>query len=142
MKLLDANVLIFAVNASAREHGRARAWIEEALSGPEPVAFAWLALLAFLRVVTRASLLPKPLSTPEAFDLIEAWLARPNARIIHPRESHAAILRSLLEGAGTAGNLASDAHLAALAIEHGAGLVSFDRDFARFAELSTIILTS
>lgn len=139
MKLLDANVLICAVNADAREHKRAIDFLEDALSGREPVAFAWLALLAFLRIATRRGLFPKPLSTAKAFDFIDAWLSWPNVQVVEPGENHSAILRRLVEQSGTAGNLTSDAHLAALAIEHGAELVSFDRDFARFAGLRTLI---
>ena len=140
MKLVDANVLVHAANADAREHGSAEKWIEAALSGREPIAFAWMALLAFIRIVTRRGLLLKPLRIADAFGLLGDWLNAHNAVIIHPSENHAAILRSLLEPLGTAGNLTNDAHLAALAIEHGADLVSFDRDFARFDGLQTIIL--
>jgi uncharacterized protein len=141
MKLVDANILVFAVNADAREHPRAKAWIEAALSGIEPIAFAWSAILAFLRLTTRSGLLAKPLRPAKAFDLLEAWLATASARIVHPGENHLSILRQLLEHAGTAANLTTDAHLAALAIEHGAELVSFDRDFARFDGLRPMILT-
>ncbi len=139
MKLLDANVLIFATNSDAHQHRRAREWIENALFGPESIAFAWLTLLAFLRLATRSGVFSKPLSIGKAFDVIDAWLSSPNARVIEPGESHAVILRGLLQQSGTAGNLTSDAHLAALAIEHGAELVSFDRDYARFAGLRTVI---
>jgi hypothetical protein len=140
MKLIDANVLVYAVNRDAKEHARAEAWIEAALSEAEPVAFAWLAILAFLRITTRIGLLNKPLRVDDAFELLEAWLAAASVRIIHPGENHVAILRRLLEQSGIRGNLTSDAHLAALAIEHGAELVSFDRDFAQFDGLRTVIL--
>lgn len=139
MKLLDANVLIFAVNADAREHKRAIHLVESALSGRESVGFAWLPLLAFLRVSTRSGLFARPLSTAKAFSFIDVWLGWPNSRILEPGENHAVILRKLLEQTGTAGNLTGDAHLAALALEHGAELVSFDRDFARFPGLRTLV---
>jgi toxin-antitoxin system PIN domain toxin len=140
MKLVDANVLLHAANADAREHASARKWIEAAFLGSEPIGFAWIALLAFIRVSTRRGLLARPLRIADAFGVVEDWLRAHNAVVVHPGEDHAAILRSLLEPVGTAGNLTSDAHLAALAIEHGAELVSFDRDFNRFERLRTVIL--
>jgi toxin-antitoxin system PIN domain toxin len=140
MKLVDANVLVHAANADAREHPSARKWIEAAFLGTEPIGFAWIALLAFIRVSTRRGLLARPLRIADAFGVVEDWLRAHNAVVVHPGEDHAAILRSLLEPVGTAGNLTSDAHLAALAIEHGAELVSFDRDFNRFERLRTVIL--
>jgi toxin-antitoxin system PIN domain toxin len=134
--------MLFAVNIDAKEHMRAKSWIEGALSNPEPVAFAWIAMLAFLRISTRAGLLAKPLRPARAFYFLEAWLTAHNAHIVHPSEHHFAVLRRLLEKSGTAANLTTDAHLAALAIEHGADLVSFDRDFGQFDGLRTIILTA
>jgi|SRR4029077_4249946 uncharacterized protein len=140
MKLVDANVLVHAANADAREHPSARKWIEAAFLGTEPIGFAWIVLLAFIRVSTRRGLLARPLRIADAFGVVEDWLRAHNAVVVHPGEDHAAILRSLLEPVGTAGNLTSDAHLAALTIEHGAELVSFDRDFNRFEGLRTVIL--
>jgi toxin-antitoxin system PIN domain toxin len=140
MKLVDANVMLFAVNADAREHARAKSWMETALSSHEPVSFAWIALLAFLRIATCPGLFAKPLKLPKAFELTEAWLGTRNARILHPGPDHLVILRGLLEKSGTSGNLVTDAHLAALAIEHGVELVSFDRDFSRFEGLRANIL--
>lgn len=136
MLLVDANVLLHAVNTDATEHAVARSWLERHMNGTEPVAFAWSALLAFLRVGTREGLLPSPMSLQEAFDHLEEWLTQRTAVVVHPTVRHLAVLRGLLESVGTAGNLAVDAHLAALAVEHGATLVSFDRDFGRFAGLS------
>lgn len=133
--------MLFAVNADAKEHKRARSWMEAALSTTEPVAFAWIAMLAFLRVSTRSGVFANPLRPARAFSFLEAWLNADNVRVIHPSEHHFATLRGLLEKTGTAGNLTTDAYLAALAIEHGAELVSFDRDFGRFDDLRTNILT-
>lgn len=133
MLLVDANLLLHAVNTDASEHAVARAWLQQQLAGTEPVAFAWVGLLAFIRVGTREGLLPSPMSATEAFDHIEEWLSQRNALVLHPTVRHAAVLRGLLEPLGTAGNLTSDAHLAALAVEHGATVVSFDRDFGRFS---------
>jgi toxin-antitoxin system PIN domain toxin len=114
--------------------------METALSGIEPVGFAWLAILGFLRISTRRGALTEPLHPAKALYFVEVWLNAANARIVHPSEHHFLTLRRLLEQSGTAGNLTTDAHLAALAIEHGAELVSFDRDFVRFEGLRTAIL--
>lgn len=135
MKLLDANVLLFAVNTDAREHKIARTWLEGALSAGEPVAFAWIAILAFLRIATRRGLLHRPLTPSQAFAVLQAWLQRDHVHILHPTKNHLHLLHRLLERSGSAGNLTNDAHLAALALEHGAAVVSFDRDFARFENL-------
>ena len=135
MILLDANLLIYAVNRDAPLHAKAKAWIESALSGGETVAFTWIALLAFLRLTTRPGLFHKALPLETVFDLIDSWLAQPAATLIHPGPRHHHVLRTLLVPLGTGGNLTSDAHLAALAIEHRAELCSSDGDFARFAGL-------
>lgn len=135
MKLLDANILIYAVNADAADHRAMHRWFSEALSGKETVAFAWLALLAFVRVSTKAALFAKPLSVTVALAQVEEWLSLQGTVVLDPGPRHAAILRELLEPVGTGGNLTSDAHLAAIAIEHGAELISRDTDFGRFPGL-------
>jgi len=135
MKLVDVNLLLYAVNADAALHSRARVWLERALAGPETVAFSWNVLLAFLRVTTRPGLFERPIPVDSAFELLESWLAQPTVTVIHPGRGHLRILRDLLAPLGTGGNLTSDAHLAALALEHGAELCSCDRDFARFPAL-------
>jgi len=132
MILLDANLLIYAVNQDAPHHRKAKSWLESALSGRQTVGFSWDVLLAFLRLTTRPSLFQRPLPLEDAFDLISDWLEQPSATIVHPGPRHADILRDLLRPLGTGGNLTSDAHLAALAIEQGAELCSSDTDFARF----------
>lgn len=135
MKLPDANLLLYALDDSSPRHGPARTWLEEILSGGETVAFAWSVLLTVLRLSTRAVVFERPLTPDTALDLIDGWLAQPVATVVHPTDRHAAVLRELLAPLGTAGNLASDAHLAALAIEHGAELCSSDADFSRFSGL-------
>ncbi len=130
--VVDANVLIHAVNQDSRAHPTARDWLHQALAGGEAVAFAWTVVLAFLRLSTHPAVFPRPLSAAEAADAVERWLQAPPALTIEPTRRHLPLLRGLLQGAGTAGNLVGDAHLAALALEHGATVVSFDRDFARF----------
>jgi toxin-antitoxin system PIN domain toxin len=135
VKLLDANILLYAVNADFPAHRSAHSWIEETLSGTETVGFSWVVLLAFLRISTRPGIFNRPLSPAESLDLVESWLAQPCATVVHPGDSHSRILRDLFAVLGTAGNITSDAHLAALAIEHGAELCSCDSDFSRFPGL-------
>ena len=135
MKLPDVNLLLYAVDEGSARHEPARAWVEERLSGTETFAFTWVVLLACIRLTTSPRVFQSPLSTSEALDLVDSWLAQPCATVVHPTSRHAPVLRDLLEPLGTAGNLTTDAHLAALAIEHGAELCSTDRDFSRFAGL-------
>ncbi len=135
MILLDANLLIYAVNEDAPLHRKAKAWLESAISGPDTVAFSWNVVLAFLRLTTRAGLFRNPLSVETAMDLAASWLEQPSVTVIHAGPRHLRILRELLLPVGPGGNLTSDAHLAALAIEHGAELCSSDTDFARFQGL-------
>jgi uncharacterized protein len=130
--IADANVLLHAANRDAREHEIAHEWLTRALAGVESVAFAWTVLLAFVRVATHPSVLSHPLTPAQAIGLVEHWLAAPAAIVVEPAPRHLSLLQGLLVRAGTAGNLVSDAHLAALALEHDAEIVSFDRDFGRF----------
>jgi uncharacterized protein len=132
VKVPDLNLLLYAIDEEAAAHERAAAWLEETLSGTEAVGFAWIVLLGFLRISTNPRIYEKPMSAMEATDVIDGWLAQPVATLIQPTSRHAAILRELLEPLGAGGNLVSDAHLAALAIEHGAELHSRDNDFTRF----------
>lgn len=135
MKLPDVNLLLYAIDEKSPKHDRARLWFEEALSGTEAVAFSWAVLLGFLRISTNAAIFEDPLQADEALDYVDAWLERPCATTVAPTVHHAALLRQLLDPLGAGGNLVSDAHLAALAIEHGAELCSSDTDFARFEGL-------
>ena len=132
MKLVDANVLLYAVNSDAVHHERSRRWIDGALLGEDTVAFAWIALLAFVRLSTKVGLFPAPLTVDQAMDRVDAWVGAGPAVVVEPTAQHGTILRSLLRSVGVGGNLVSDAHLAALAIEHRCGILSFDNDFARF----------
>jgi uncharacterized protein len=135
VKLVDANVLIYAVNANAHHHGRSRQWLEEALSGTEPVGLPWVSILAFLRITTRRQIFQNPLLTADAVAFVDSWLQQPPVEIVVPGPAHWAVFRTLVAASGTAGNLTSDAHLAALAIESGWTLVSTDHDFRRFPGL-------
>ena len=135
MKLPDVNLLLYALDETSPHHPRARPWLEALLSGTEPAGFAWVVLLAFVRLSTRSQLFARPLAPAEAFAVVEGWLAQPCALVLHPTERHLAVLRGLVEPLGTAGNITTDAHLAALAIEHGADVCSADSDFGRFRGL-------
>ncbi|MCE2526060.1 MAG: type II toxin-antitoxin system VapC family toxin [Actinomycetia bacterium] len=135
MKLPDANLLLYAYNPDSPHHLMARNWLEETLSGTETVAMGWQVLMAFLRVSTAQRLFEDPLGIEEALDVVESWLDQPCTTIVHPTRRHSAVLRELLGPLGIGGSLTSDAHLAALAIEHGAELYSCDWDFARFPTL-------
>ncbi len=132
MKVVDANVLLYAINRASPRYDDSRSWLTNALSGGEAVGFPWTSLLAVIRISTNRSVFPSPLTVSEAMDLVDAWLASPVAVAVEPTRRHPAVLRSLLVGVGTAGNLTTDAHLAAMAIEHSADVVTWDRDLTRF----------
>lgn len=132
MVIVDANVLLYAVDRASAHHDTARSWLDAALAGSEAVGLAWIALLAFIRIGTNPSILPHPMTADEATGQVETWLGAPAAVVAQPTGRHAGLLRGLLRDSGTAGNLTTDAHLAALAVEHGADIVSYDRDFARY----------
>lgn len=135
MKLPDVNLLLYATDTLSARHRSARAWVQETLSGSETVALAWTVLLGFVRLSTNSAVFQQPLQPEEALDMLDGWLAQPCVTVIHPTDRHSAVLRELLGPLGTAGNLTTDAHLAALAIEHGALLCSCDADFSRFPGL-------
>ncbi len=135
MILIDVNLLIYAVNEDAAPHRKAKTWLEKTLTGAETVGLCWSVLLAFFRLTTRSGIFRKPLSVSAALDLVDAWLTVETVVLVESTHQHSRILRALLTPLGTGGNLTSDAHLAALAIEHGAELYSSDGDFARFARL-------
>lgn len=133
MNVVDANVLLYAVNTSADHHAGARNWLDGELNGGSTVGFTWLVLLAFLRLSTKPGLFPSPLPVDGALQRVQDWLAQPTSVILEPTVQHAQVLRSLLLQVGTGGNLTSDAHLAALAVEHRGTVVTYDNDFGRFA---------
>ena len=135
MKLVDLNVLLYAINRDSPQHRPALRWWEQALNGEEPVGLCWIVLLGFLRLSTQRAVFPKPLAVEDALERIDAWLALDAVRLVREKDEHWEILRLLLSETGAGGNLTTDAHLAALAISHGAVLVSCDNDFARFKGL-------
>jgi hypothetical protein len=131
----DTNVLVNAVNAGSVHHEAAQDWLSSRLSGAETVGFAVVALIGFVRISTHPRIFEAPLQPAQALDHVDAWLARAVSTVVHPGPRHMALFRSLVEHTGTAGNLTTDAHLAALAIEHRATLATFDGDFHRFPSL-------
>ena len=141
MKLVDTNVLLYAVNADSREHAVARSFLEEGLSGDAGIGFAWLALVGFVRLATRRGILARPLDAEDVLGVVDDWLAAPPAQLLEATPRHWPILRPLLVGAGTAGNLTNDAHIAAIAIEHNAEVLTFDKDFAKFTGLRYQLLS-
>lgn len=135
MTLIDANLLLYAYDTTSARHKSARAWLEDAFSRPEPVHLSWQAIVAFLRISTNPRALENPLSISEAVAIVSEWLERPMVAILTPGVRHWEILRGLLTEGQVYGPLVSDAHLAALAVEHGAELKTTDRDFSRFPGL-------
>jgi toxin-antitoxin system PIN domain toxin len=132
VKLPDVNLLLYAIDEDSARHDSARRWVEGLFGGTETVALAWAVMLAFVRLTTKPQVMTRPFAVDEALDVVDGWLARPNVIVVHPTDRHARILRELLAPFGTGGNLTTDAHLAALSIEHGAELCSSDADFSRF----------
>ena len=135
MKVVDLNILLYAVNRDSPRHGKAKAWLESAMSGEETVAIPWVVLLGFVRLSTNRQIFPRPISIEDAIHIVDGWLAQEPVVALNPGDDHWLVLRDLLLHSGSAGNLTTDAHLAAMAIEHGAELCSTDTDFARFARL-------
>jgi len=133
--LPDTNILVYAYNANAPEHKAARSWFEQRLSDAEPVALTWATISGFLRITTNARIMEKPIRISKATEIIDQWLTQPAIRVIRPGERHWTILKKLLTTINLGGNLITNAHLAALAIEHDCELCSSDTDFARFPGL-------
>ncbi len=135
MILLDANLLVYAHVRSFQQHVTARTWLDARLNGRERVGLPWPSLLAFVRLVTNPRMFERPEPVALAWRQVEAWLDRPVCWTPLPTEQHQSLLGQLLTTAGATANLVPDAHLAALAMEHGLELCSTDRDFARFPGL-------
>jgi toxin-antitoxin system PIN domain toxin len=135
MIILDANVLLYAYDATALHHAEARTWLENVFSGGTPVGMPWQTVGAFLRIVTNPRLPGQRFTMEDAIAVIDTWFQQPNVRFLAPGENHWQILREeLLEGQ-VRGPLVTDAQLAALTIEYGGVLQTTDRDFARFTGL-------
>ena len=136
MILVDANLLIYAKFSDFPQHDRARPWLEEELRSPGRVGIPWHSSLAFLRLATNPRLFGQPLSIGAAWQQVAEWLNHPRVWIPEPTDAHPVVLGDLLARANVSGNLVPDAHLAAIAIEHGLTVCSADADFARFANVS------
>lgn len=135
MILVDANVLLYAYYPRAEAHERCRAWIEQAFSGEEPVAIAWVTVLAFVRISTAPRVFEQPLLVSEALAAVASWLERPSVSVLEAGEACWEIFRELVVDAQVTGPLVMDAFLVALALENGATLATTDRDFSRFPKL-------
>ena len=135
MKILDVNLLLYAVNSDSPRHDAARVWLEKALNGEETIGLPWAVILGFLRIATNSRAFASALKAPAALETVDEWLTLENVRLVREKDDHWETLRTLIASAGTAGNLTTDAHLAALAISHDAVLCSSDLDFGRFKGL-------
>ena len=135
MILPDINLLVYAYNEDAPLHAPAKMWWEACLSSVEPVGIAWLVLLGFVRLMSNRRVLLNPMAPNEALEHGRSWLAESNTLIVTPGPAHVDVLSNLLQGPTIGADLVTDAHLAALAIEHQAELHSNDSDFSRFSGL-------
>jgi len=133
--VVDLNLLLYATNENSFVHAAALKWWEGVLSDETPVGLAWTVVLGFIRLTTNPRVMPRPLGTTDAVACVDDWLSARNVELIEPTERNWGIVKELLAPLGSAGNLTSDAHLAALALERGAMLCSTDNDFSRFARL-------
>ena len=136
--LLDVNLLLYAANRSAPDHERAAAWLTQQLTGDQRVGVPWETLIAFVRLVTNPRILARPLPATDAWAFVDEWMAVPSVWIPQPTDRHGLVLGELLRRYRLAGKLVPDAHLAAIAIQHGLDVYSTDTDFARFSEIRWI----
>ncbi len=135
MILVDANILLYAEDSLSEHHTAAVKWWDAQLSGESSVGLAWQVIQAFIRIGTNPRLHKRPLTIGEATDRVESWFDQPNVRLVQPGDKHWNIFRKLLRETKAVGNLVSDAHLAALALEHNCEMCSTDSDFAKFPAL-------
>jgi len=134
--LVDANVLLYAIDEDSQFHTRARDWLEAALNGPRRVGIPWISISAFARIATHPRALRSPLTPIEAWGFVDEWLDAPATWVPEPGRGHREIFGRLLCDLDLRANLVTDAALAALCIEHGLQMVSADSDFARFTEIA------
>ncbi len=134
----DANIVLYAYNEDAPKHAEARAWVEGQLSSPAILGLSWQVITAFLRISTNPKAFPQPFDLPEAIGIVDEWLRHPRIEVLTPTRNHWTIFQELIVEGQTKAALMMDAHLAALAIEHGATLATIDRDFSKFSRLKTI----
>ncbi|MBW2442558.1 MAG: type II toxin-antitoxin system VapC family toxin [Deltaproteobacteria bacterium] len=138
MILVDANILLYAEDSLSSFHQKAREWWDGQLSGTGPVCLCWTVLSAFIRIGTNPRVFESPLSIEQSLDRIQSWIDQPCTRIIRPTERHWTIFQQVLKDGQAVANLVTDAHIAALALEHGCTVASTDADFARFSKLKWI----
>ena len=138
MTLVDANVLLYAYDSESPYHEVSRRWFEAELSSGRPLSFALVTLLAFVRIASDRRVFTQPLTPAEACSLIEGWLAQPNSRMLQPGPRTWTILTELCTSGQARGPMVMDAHLAALAVEHGASIATTDRDFTRFPGIELV----
>ncbi len=138
MILTDVNILIYAYDINFKHHEQIKNWFEEKLTSTESIYLNWQAISGFLRITTNAKLFPNPMQGEKSREKVNEWLSRPNVRILTPTNNHWAIFERLLIETKIVGAKTMDAHLAALAIEHGATLATTDRDFAAFKGLKIL----
>lgn len=136
--LVDASILLYAVDEDSPFHMKARDWLEDALNGPRRIAIPWASLTAFVRIATHPRAMLEPLTPSDAWELVEGWLDAPATWVPVPGRGHREILGRLIRDLDLRTNLVADAALAALCIEHGLQIVSADSDFARFTEITWI----
>jgi len=133
--VLDANIFLYAYDAASDQHAKARAWLEEVLSGTDPVGLPWQTVAAFVRIVTNPRLSGKRFTPAEVIDVVDQWVDQPNVRLLGSGDHHWSFLRQTIMEGQARGPLVTDAQLAALTIEHGGILCTTDRDFSRFPGL-------
>ena len=135
MILVDANILLYAEDKLSPQHDAARTWWDAQLSGSSPVCLCWMVIGAFIRIASNARVFENPLSVAQALKRVQSWLDQPCTRLIEPTDRHWLVWQLMLTEGQALGNLVTDAHLAALAVQHGCELMSTDMDFARFPKL-------
>jgi toxin-antitoxin system PIN domain toxin len=132
LRIVDLNVLLYATDTESAHHETAKAWLDDAMRGAGTIGLPTAVTVGFVRITTNPRIMRRPLKAAAAIEIVQGWLARSNVTVLEPTERHYAVLLELLEATGVGGNLVTDAHLGALAVEHGAELWSFDNDFDRF----------
>lgn len=135
MKIVDVNILLYAINKDDPLHPKINKWWRQSLSSSESIGLSWLVIVGFVRLATLSKVFANPLSPEQATQQVNQWLNHANVRLVKESNNHWRILQQLLIETGKAGNLTSDAHLAALAISGGSTLISCDNDFSRFPQL-------
>jgi uncharacterized protein len=138
VKIIDVNLLVHAVNQSAPEHGAVLAWLEGEINTGSSIGMPWVSLLGFIRLSINPKVVTKPLTVEQALNQVSEWLSLPNVSVIAPSSGHLSRLSSCCKSVRASHNLITDAHLAALALEHNATMVSCDTDFAKFPGLRWI----